>query len=121
MSDRREFRAYRMKLRNGKAENYIRAHRSANVWPEVIDGLAKAGIDRQVIFQCSEEIVIFEEAKDLGSSYTRLASDLRTREWDEMVESWVEDYPRFDPKLGDISAPAVPILFYFENGRLRTL
>jgi hypothetical protein len=35
-----------------------------------------------------------------------------------MIGEWMERYPQFDAIKGDIDFEEVPVVFYFENGKL---
>ena len=113
-----EYRAYLMRLKKDKVKNYIKVHRKEKIWQSVVNGLIKAGYRKMIIFQLDQDIVLFEEADNLGKAYKYLASDKESVKWDRMISGWMEEYPKFNEIKGDIELKEVPIIFYFEDGKL---
>jgi L-rhamnose mutarotase len=113
-----EHRAYLMRLKKEKIDDYIEVHRKEKIWKSVIEGLIQAGYRRMIIFQLGQDIILFEEAGSLKAAYQYLAGDTASVKWDQMIIEWMEVYPQFDEIKGDIEFKEVPIVFYFENGKL---
>ncbi|MBC8387974.1 MAG: L-rhamnose mutarotase [Actinobacteria bacterium] len=113
-----EYRAYFMRLKKNKVENYVEIHKKEKIWKSVVDGLKKAGYERMLIFQLGQDIILFEEAKNLKKSYKYLDSDKESIKWDKMISKWMEEYPKFNEIKGDIEFREVPVVFYYHNGKL---
>jgi L-rhamnose mutarotase len=114
-----EHRAYLMRLKPGKIEDYVDIHRREKIWQSVVVGLKAAGYRKMIIFQHGRDIILFEEAESLQAAYRYLDQDEASVEWDKMVMEWMEIYPQFDEIKGDIEFEEVPVVFYYENGDLR--
>ena len=55
---------------------------------------------------------------NLQKAYEIQSVDEETRKWDAMMSQWMEEYPYFDEIKGDLEFKKVPIVFYFDNGKL---
>jgi L-rhamnose mutarotase len=109
---------YRMRLKKERVNRYAEVHRKEKIWQSVINGLKKAGFKRMIIYQLGQEIIIFEEAPDLKEAYEFLNDDEESAKWDRMISEWMEEYPQFNRIKGDIEFKEVPVIFYFEDGKL---
>jgi L-rhamnose mutarotase len=114
-----EHRAYRMRLKKDRIKDYIEVHKKEKIWSSILDGLSKAGFSKMIIMQFGQDIILFEEADDLRKAYSLNDSDPDAAKWDEMISRWMEIYPQFNDLKGDIDFEELPVVFYFENGRLR--
>ena len=47
-----------------------------------------------------------------------LSDDEESIKWDRMISEWMEEYPQFKRVKGDIEFKEVPVVFYFEDGKL---
>ena len=113
-----QFRAYRMRLKKEYIKDYVEVHKKEEIWGSVIDGMVKAGFEKMIIFQYGQELILFEEARDLNEAYRYYANDQESQRWDAMVSRWMEIYPSFNDISGDIEFDEVPIIFYYQDGKL---
>jgi L-rhamnose mutarotase len=113
-----EYRAYRMRLKKEHIQDYIEVHKKEKIWKKIIDGMINAGFEKMLIFQSGQEIILFEEAKDLKKAYEYYDDDDASQKWDKMIAGWMESYPHYDEVKGDIVFEEVPVVFYYEKGML---
>jgi L-rhamnose mutarotase len=113
-----EFRAYSMRLKKDRIRDYVEIHKKEQIWKTVVDGLVKAGFEKMIIFQLDQDIILFEEALDLKKAYDYLNTDEESVKWDNLISGWMEEYPQFNEIKGDIEFKEVPVVFYFEKGKL---
>jgi L-rhamnose mutarotase len=113
-----EYRAYLMRLKKDRVEDYVESHRKDKIWESVIDGLTHAGFSKMIIFQHGQDIILFEAAEDLDAAYDYLSRDAESVRWDNMISEWMEDYPQFDPIKGSIEFKEIPVVFNYDEGRL---
>ncbi len=38
--------------------------------------------------------------------------------WDVLISKWMEEYPQFSEIKGDIEFKEIPVVFYFQDGKL---
>jgi len=113
-----EYRAYLMKLKTDKVKDYVDIHKKENIWRSVVDGLTKAGFERMIILRMGNDIILFEQADDLKKAYKYLDEDQESKKWDSMISEWMEFYPVFDNIKNDIELIEIPVVFYYQNGKL---
>ena len=113
-----EHRAYLMRLKKERVGDYVDVHRKSKIWKSVVDGLISAGYRKMIIFRLGQDIILFEEAESLQDAYRFLAKDGASVKWDNMIVEWMEKYPLFNEIKGDIEFEEVPVVFYFEKGKL---
>ena len=113
-----EHRAYLMRLKKDKIKDYIEVHKKENIWKSVIDGMIGAGYGKMIIFQNGQDLILFEEADSLKDAYRYLDKDPESARWDKMISEWVEIYPKFNEIKNDIEFIEIPVVFYYENGKL---
>jgi L-rhamnose mutarotase len=113
-----EFRAYRMRLKKDKIDDYIEIHKKEKIWKSIVDGLSRAKFTKMIILQFGQDILLFEEAEDLKKAYGYNNCDPESEKWDKMVSGWMEIYPEFDRIKGDINFEEIPVVFYYEGGKL---
>lgn len=81
-------RAYLGKIRKGKQQEYIEAHKA--VWPELIDVMKQAGVTRESCFVLDDHVFVYVEAADIDATMERLASNPVNQKWDVFMESILE-------------------------------
>ncbi|GEM_PF-4649696 len=113
-----QYRAYRMRLKEGKVNDYIEVHKREKIWQSVVEGMIKAGYKKMIIFLFGRDLILFEEADDFKKAYSYYESDNESARWDRMISDWMEIYPQFDIIKGDIVFEEIPVVFYFDNGKL---
>jgi L-rhamnose mutarotase len=113
-----EHRAYLMRLKPDMVKDYVDIHKKEKIWSSITDGLKKAGFKKMIIFQLGTDIILFEEAVNLQSAYTYLSNDAESVRWDTMISEWMEEYPQFNEIKGDIEFTEIPVVFYFDRGKL---
>ena len=57
-----EYRAYLIRVKKEKLEDYVDIHRKENFWKELLEEMEKAGFLKMIILRQGEDIIIFEEA-----------------------------------------------------------
>ena len=113
-----EHRAYLMRLKKERIDDYVDIHRKEKIWKSVVDGLIDAGYQKMIIFRLGNDIILFEEAESLKKAYEFLATDEESVTWENMISEWMEEYPQLNEISGDLEFVDVPVVFYFEKGRL---
>lgn len=69
-------------------EFYIDAHKTTNIWPEIVEGIRKVGILNMEIYLKDANLVMIIEASDdfdFQSAMKKLAFMDRQQEWEEYV------------------------------------
>jgi L-rhamnose mutarotase len=113
-----EHRAYLMRLKKNRIEDYVESHKKDKIWDSVINGLKNAGFSKMIIFRYGQEIILFEVAHNLKNAYDYLTTDAESMRWDKMISNWMEDYPEYDPIKGLIEFKEIPVVFYYDEGFL---
>lgn len=113
-----EHRAYLMRLKKDRIEDYVKSHKKHKIWDSVIEGLQNAGFSKMIIFRNGQDIILFETAQNLEKAYNYLSNDAESVRWDKMISSWMEDYPQFNPVKGSVEFKEIPVVFYYDNGML---
>jgi L-rhamnose mutarotase len=114
-----QHRAYLMRLKPGKAAKYLQCHQEEKIWPSVLSGLRKGKFNKMVILLHGRDAILFEEAENLKTAYQCCEADPESARWDRMIAEMMEIYPRFNQLKGDIEFVEIPVVFYFEKGKLR--
>jgi L-rhamnose mutarotase len=113
-----EYRAYLMRLKQDKINDYVEVHKKEKIWKSIIDGMIGAGFTKMIIFRNGQDLIAFEEAKNLKEAYSFLDKDPESARWEKMINEWMEVYPHFNEIKGDIEFIEIPVVFYYENGKL---
>ena len=91
-----ERRAWLLRVKEGKEEEYRRAH--ANVWPELIQAAQEAGFQNHSTFLLGRTVIAYIEAEDINAAGARMGkSDVKGR-WDKAMSGLLEepDSPSFE-------------------------
>jgi L-rhamnose mutarotase len=81
-------RAYIGKIRKGKENEYIEAHKA--VWPELIEAMKKVGIETESCFVLGNYIFVYVAAPDIDGTMERLMRDPINQRWDVFMEPLLE-------------------------------
>lgn len=82
-------RAWLLKVKEGKEEEYSRAH--AAVWPELLKAARQAGIKNQSCFVSGRDVIVYEEADDIEATVTKLLTVDVKKRWDKAMSSILEE------------------------------
>ena len=113
-----QHRAYLMRLKKEHTQDYVEIHRKENLWASIVDGLKQSKITKQIIVRHGTDLILFEEAEDLKAVYAANNTSPETCRWDALMDSWIENYPKFNAVKGDVDITELPVVFYYENGKL---
>lgn len=72
-----------MLVKEGKEEEYREAHR--NVWPEILEGIERAGIRNYSIFMMGRQLFSYFEVEDLDKAMAMVAADPINQKWQEYM------------------------------------
>ena len=90
--------AWLLRVREGKEEEYRRAHTA--VWPELIEAARKAGLRNHSCFLAGRDVIVYAEAEDLETTFGNLlATDVKKR-WDRAMSSILEE--KDSPSFGEV-------------------
>jgi L-rhamnose mutarotase len=89
--------AYVGKIREGKTAEYTCVHEK--VWPELIDAMRRAGVERESCFVFGRQIFVYVEAPDLDLTMKNLAEDPISQEWERSMELLLERPQEDNPEL----------------------
>lgn len=81
----------KLKLDGDKVEQYKYWHKSQNIWPEIPEGIRKAGIlDMEIYLIGNVEFMIVETLIDFNwdDAFGRLATYERQSEWEEFMSQF---------------------------------
>lgn len=113
-----QYRAYLMRVKKEKLQDYIDVHKKENFWKDLLQDMKTAGYSKMIIFQLGQDIILFEEAGNLQKTYEYSYQSPVTKKWEDIVSDWMEKYPEYNIDKGDIEFTEVPIVFYYEDGKL---
>ena len=68
-----------MRLKPGLEAEYKRAHQQ--IWPEILAGIARAGISNYTIFMTGPTLFSYFEVKDLAAAMATLSADPDNQRW----------------------------------------
>ena len=115
-----EHRAYLMRLKRDKIQDYVEIHKKEKIWESIVQGLKRAGFNKMIIFHYGQDIILFEEAENLKKSYAVLDKDKDSAAWDTMVAEWMEEYyPTWNEIKKEIEFKEIPVVFYLEGGVMK--
>jgi L-rhamnose mutarotase len=104
---------FRLKVREGKEEEYIREHQ--NVWPELLDIYKKAGFHNYSIFIDDRDLFLYCEVE---GGMEEFVSAWKTVQATELSKNWSERMtPLLEPARGIGETQAPPLMkqiFYLE-------
>ena len=88
-------RAWLLRVKKGKEEEYRRVHEA--VWPELIEAARQAGIRNHSCFLSGRDVIIYAEADELESTFAKLLATEVKKRWDEQMSAILEatDSPAF--------------------------
>ena len=113
-----EYKATLLRLKKENITQYIDIHKKDNIWPEVIAALTKA-FKKIIVFQVEKDLLIFEEAEDSIDTAYKIANSFKAHlKWDKMIMEWMEQFPEYSDIKDHIVSKEIPIVFYFENGKM---
>jgi L-rhamnose mutarotase len=90
--------AFKLKLREGKRDEYRRLH--DNIWPELLEVLKEAGIQNYTIWNAGDDLFGYYEVHDTGHSNSTLANRPVIARWNEIMSDIY--YPDIDPETGTV-------------------
>ena len=82
------YRAYIGKIRRGKENDYIEAHKA--VWPELLEAMHRVGIERESCFVAGNYIFVYVESSDIDATMEALSRDPINQKWDVFMEPLLE-------------------------------
>ena len=87
-----------LRVKPDRVEEYVRAHR--DVWPEMLEALAAAGIRNYTIFRDGNRMFGYFETDDLARAEAHLAGQEVNARWqDAMAELLEERVPDEGPPM----------------------
>jgi L-rhamnose mutarotase len=78
-------RAYIGKIRKGKENEYIEAHKA--VWPDLLTAMKKVGVEKEICFVRGNYIFVYVESSDIDAAMQALSADPVNQRWDAYMES----------------------------------
>lgn len=81
-------RAYIGRIRPGKEQEYIDAHKA--VWPELIEAMKRAGVRKESCFLFENIVFVYVEAEHMAVTMDKLARDPINQKWDLFMEPLLE-------------------------------
>ena len=88
--------AFVLRVRPDRIDEYVAAH--ADVWPEMLDAIRRAGIRNYTIFRDGNRMFGYFEADDLDAAGRYMAEQDVSRRWqDAMAELLEERVPDAGP------------------------
>lgn len=78
--------AFLLKLRPGTGEAYDKAH--AEVWPEMLALLKRAGISEYSIFRRDELLFLYLHVDDFEKTWSEIESDPVNTRWQEAMSEY---------------------------------
>ena len=81
--------AFRMRVREGKLEEYIAHH--AAVWPDLLADMQAAGITNFSIYHDGLDLFASLESDDIAASNARMAASDPDRRWQTLMGDFLED------------------------------
>ena len=104
---------FRLKVREGQEEEYIRTHQ--NVWPELLNIITDAGIHNYSIFIDGRDLFLYCEVEgstqDFVEAWKKTQATEVSKNWSNMME------PLLEPASGIGETEAPPLMrqiFYLE-------
>jgi len=82
------YRAFIGKIRKGKEEDYVTAHQA--VWPELIEAMREAGVERESCFVAGNYIFVYVEGADVDTALRKLQNESVNMKWDDFMEPLLE-------------------------------
>ena len=76
------------KIKPGKVDDYVKAHEE--VWPELIQVMKKAGLEKEICFLYGNHVFFYREAADLDGALDKLSREPLNQKWDEYMASILE-------------------------------
>jgi L-rhamnose mutarotase len=80
--------AYIGKIRKGKENEYIEAHKA--VWPGLLTAMKKVGVEKEICFVRGNYIFVYVESSDIDAAMKALSADPVNQRWDAYMEPLLE-------------------------------
>lgn len=90
--------AFKLKLREGKRDEYRKLH--DDIWPELLEVLKEAGIQNYTIWNSGDDLFGYYEVPDTICSNLILANSPVIARWNEVMSNIY--YPDIDPETGTV-------------------
>ena len=87
--------AFCLRLKQGVAEDYDKAHRE--VWPEMLALLKRAGISEYSIFRRGELLVLSMRVDDFEATWDMIDRDPVNTRWQQAMAQYVEPMEPLQP------------------------
>jgi L-rhamnose mutarotase len=100
--------AFRMQIKPSTEEEYKRRH--DQIWPELLDALARAGFRNYSIYRDGLTLFAYFESPNVQHTLRRIANDPIYQRWAEMMSDIL--VVELDPDTGLPSA--LPEMFHFD-------
>lgn len=80
--------AFYLRLKPGAGDAYDKAH--ADVWPEMLALLKRAGISEYSIFRRDELLFLYMHIEDFEQTWCAIESDLVNTRWQQAMSTYFE-------------------------------
>jgi L-rhamnose mutarotase len=97
-----ERRAWILKVKKGKGEEYVRAH--DHVWSELVQAARAAGFRNHTVFFSGSTVVAYVEAEDMEAANARMKDAEVKRRWDLYMSDLLES----------TDSPSAEEIFHFD-------
>jgi L-rhamnose mutarotase len=87
--------AFRLRIKAGKEEEYVRAHR--NVWPDLITRLKQVGISAYSIFRREQDLFLVMEVENFEAAWQTLDNDPTNLKWQQEMAPLFDSVPGLKP------------------------
>lgn len=95
--------AFVLRVKPDRIDEYVEAH--ANVWPEMLDALRKAGIRNYTIFRSGTDVFGYFESDDLERAAAYMESQEVNARWQDAMAALL------DRRVPDAGPPALEPIF----------
>ncbi len=102
-----------MKLKQDKISGYIDIHKKGKTWPEVLNNIKNADIEKMKIYLLDDYAIVYMEADDIKKSFKYLGDQSSQIKWNEATSEFMETQPDYDSKE---VVKKLKCVFDFEEG-----
>jgi len=107
-----------LKLKHDEIAGYEDIHKKGNTWPDVIDNIKNAGIEKMKIYLLHDYSIVYMEAVDIKKSFDYLGSQPSQIKWNEATSRFMETQPEYG---SEEVVKTLKCVFDFEKGEQREI
>lgn len=102
-----------MKIKHDRKKDYLDIHKKGNTWPEVLNNIKNANINKMKIYMLEDYAICYMESENIKKAFEYLGEQPIQRKWNEVTTEFMDTQPDYD---SEEVVKTLKCIFDFDNG-----